>query len=90
MRLGLLVNEAAAKRIPDGLMAYVLGHSGPQKIGESAWAWPNTVAGRALMAEYAGTGNPAAAEVLKNYLLGAYIGGGRDGMLAEEALFCTG
>jgi hypothetical protein len=90
VRLGLLVDEAAAKKIPDGLMAYVLAHSGPQKIGESQWAWPNTVAGRALMAEYSGTGNPHVAEVLKNYLLGAYIGGGRDGMLAEEALYLYG
>jgi hypothetical protein len=90
VRLGLLVDDAAAKKIPDGLMAYVLAHSGSQKIGESGWCWPNVVAGRALMAEYAATGNAAAAEVLKTYLLGTNIDGGREGLLAEEALYLYG
>jgi len=90
VRLGLLLGTPAAQKIPSGLMAYVLEHSGPRKLGESEWAWPNTVAGRALMAEYAGTANPEAARVLRDYLLSCHIGGSRDGLLAEEALYLYG
>lgn len=90
VRLGLLLDSAAAQKIPTGLMEYVLGHSGPEKIGESRWGWPNVVAGRALMAEYSGTGNSVAAEVLTTYLLNGVAGGGRDGFLAEEALYLYG
>jgi hypothetical protein len=90
VRLGLLLGTPAAQRIPSGLMEYVLAHSGPEKIGESTWEWPNVVAGRALMAEYSGTGNPAVVEVLRNYLVGVELGGGRDGFLAEEALYLYG
>jgi len=90
VRLGLLLGTPAAQKIPSGLMEYVLAHSGSDHIGESKWAWPNVVAGRALMAEYTGTGNPAAVEVLRNYLLSAHIGGGRDGFLAEQALYLYG
>ncbi len=89
-RLGLLLDTPAAQKIPSGLMEYVLGHSGTESLGESKWKWPNVVAGRALMAEYAGTGDPAAVEVLKNYLLATEPGGGRDGFLAEEALYIYG
>lgn len=90
VRLGLLLDSAAARKIPSGLMEYVLDHSGPDRIGESFWGWPNVVAGRALMAEYSGTGNSAAAEVLTTYLLNGVSGGGRDGFLAEEALYLYG
>jgi len=90
VRLGLLLGTPAAQKIPSGLMEYVLGHSGPEKIGESSWAWPNVVAGRALMAKYTGTGDPTAAEVLRSYLLEGQPGGGRDGFLAEEALYLYG
>ncbi len=90
VRLGLLLDTPAAQKIPSDLMEYVLGHSGPEKIGESTWGWPNVVAGRALMAEYTGTGDPAAVELLRSYSLGARVGGGRDGFLAEEALYLYG
>ena len=90
VRLGRLLDSAVAQKIPVGLMEYVLGHSGPGKIGESTWGWPNVVAGRALMADYSGTGNSAAAEVMKTYLLNGVPGGGRDGFLAEEALYLYG
>jgi hypothetical protein len=90
VRLGLLLDDPAAKEIPAGLMEYVLSHSGPEKIGESTWGWPNAVAGRALIAQYSATGDPAAAEVLRTYLLGSHIGGGRDGYVAEEALYLYG
>jgi hypothetical protein len=90
VRLGLLVDDPAAKKIPNGLMEYVLSNSGPEKLGDSAWGWPNVVAGRALMAQYSATGNPAAAEVLRKYLLGIHVGGSRDGFIAEEALYVYG
>lgn len=90
VRLGLLLESPAAQKIPSGLMDYVLGNSGPGKIGESTWGWPNVVAGRALMAEYSGTGNSAAAEVLRTYLLNGVPEGGRDGFLAEQALYLYG
>jgi len=90
VRLGLLLGTPAAQKIPSGLMDYVLQHSGPKNVGESEWAWPNTVAGRALMAEYTGTANPTAVRVLRDYLLGCHIGGSRDGLLAEEALYVYG
>jgi hypothetical protein len=67
-----------------------LSHSGPDRIGESTWGWPNVVAGRALMAQYSATGNPASAEVLRNYLLGIHVGGSRDGFIAEEAFYVYG
>ncbi|MGD0796746.1 MAG: beta-L-arabinofuranosidase domain-containing protein [Acidobacteriaceae bacterium] len=90
VRLGLLLDTPAAKKIPTGLMEYVLASSGPGKIGESGWDWPNTVAGRALMAEYSATADTASAGVLRDCLMGARIGGGRDGLLAEEALYLYG
>jgi hypothetical protein len=90
VRLGFVVDDPAAQKIPSGLMEYVLGHSGSGNIGESSWAWPNVVAGRALMAEYMATGNPAAMEVLWNYLLSPHGSGGRDGFLAEQALYLYG
>ena len=89
-RLGLLVEDPAARKIPSANIDYILAHSGPGKIGESTWGWPNAVIGRALMAEYCGTANPAAAQVLMNYLRGGRIGPSRDGFVAEEAFYLYG
>jgi hypothetical protein len=90
VRLSLLVDDAAAQVLPAQNMQYILGHSGPTHLGESNWGWPNTVVGRALMAEYSGTGNTAAVQVLMDYLLGSRIGGSRDGFVAEQAFYVYG
>jgi len=91
VRLGMLIDNPAAQWIPSTNMDYILDHSGSGNIGASTWAWPNTVIGRALMAEYSGTANPAAAQVLMNYLLGGPVGGGaRDGFVAEQAFYIYG
>ena len=78
------------KRIPNAAINYILTHSTPGSIGESVWNWPNAVAGRALIAQYSATANPAPAQLLMNCLLNSHIGGGRDGFLAEEALYLYG
>jgi hypothetical protein len=90
VRLALLVEDPAAQVLPAANIRYILTHSGPTHLGESTWGWPNTVVGRALMAEYSGTGNTAAAQVLMNYLLGSKIGPSRDGFVAEQAFYLYG
>jgi uncharacterized protein len=90
VRLSHLIGTPGARRIPEANLKYILTHSGPAKLGESTWGWPNTVVGRALMAEYSATGDPAVANVLNDCLLGSPTMGGRDGYIFEEALFLYG
>jgi hypothetical protein len=90
VRLAFLVDDSQAKILPAANIQYILANSGPTHLGESTWGWPNTVVGRALMAEYSGTGNPAAAQVLMNYLLGSHVGPSRDGFVAEQAFYLYG
>jgi hypothetical protein len=91
IRTALLVDDPAAMVQPAANVKYILNHSGPTHLAESTWAWPNTVVGRALMAEYSATGNPAPAQVLMTYLLGSRNGGVyRDGYVAEQALYLYG
>ncbi len=47
LRLSLLVDDPAAQKVPAANMEYIIAHSGPGKLGESTWNWPNTVIGRA-------------------------------------------
>jgi hypothetical protein len=90
VRLSKLVDDPAAKVIPAANIKYILANSGPTHLGESTWGWPNTVVGRALMAEYSGTGNTVVAQVLMDYLLGSRIGGSRNGFVAEQAFYLYG
>jgi hypothetical protein len=91
VRTALLVDDPAAMVQPAANIKYILTHSGPTHLGESTWGWPNTVVGRALMAEYSATGDPAPAQVLMTYLLGdGNHGVYRDGYVAEQALYLYG
>jgi hypothetical protein len=90
VRLNHLIDNADAKKIPAANLKYILENSGPGKLGESVWGWPNTVVGRALMAEYSATGDAKVARTLNDCLLGTRGFGGRDGLLAEEALYLYG
>jgi hypothetical protein len=90
VRLNHLIDSADAKKIPAANIKYILENSGPGKLGESVWGWPNTVVGRALMAEHSETGDVKVAQTLNDCLLGSRNFGGRDGLLAEEALYLYG
>jgi hypothetical protein len=90
VRLNHLIDNASAKKIPAANLKYILDNSGPGKLGESVWGWPNTVVGRALMAEYSATGDAKVGQTLNECLLGSRNFGGRDGLLAEEALYLYG
>ncbi len=90
VRLNHLIDNADAKKIPATNIKYILENSGPGKLGESVWGWPNTVVGRALMAEYSATGDAKVARTLNDCLLGTRSFFGRDGNLFEEALYLYG
>jgi hypothetical protein len=90
VRLNRLIDNPDAKNIPAANLKYILDNSGPGKLGESVWGWPNTVIGRALMAEYSATGDAKVAQILNDCLLGTRGFGGRDGNLFEEALYLYG
>jgi hypothetical protein len=90
VRLNHLIDDPAAKTIPAAGISYILGDSGPGKLGGSTWGWPNTVVGRALMAEYGATGDLRVAQTLSDCLLGSHSFGGRDGYVFEEALYMYG
>jgi hypothetical protein len=90
VRLNHLIDNADAKKIPAANIKYILENSGPGKLGESVWGWPNTVVGRALMAEYSATGDAKVAQTLNDCLLGTRGFFGRDANLFEEALCLYG
>jgi hypothetical protein len=89
-RLSHLIESAHAKKIPAPSLKYILENSGPSKLGESTWGWPNTVVGRALMAEHSATGNAKVAQVLGVSLQGDHNLVSRDGYIFEEALYLYG
>lgn len=89
-RLSLLIDDAGAQKISAANLKYIVDNSGPGKLGESTWGWPNTVVGRSLMAEYGATGNAAVAQALADCVLGSTSFGYRDGYLFEEALYLYG
>jgi hypothetical protein len=90
VRLSHLVDRPDAKKIPAANLKYILENSGPGRLGGSVWGWPNTVVGRALMAEYSATGDAKVARTLNECLLGTRGFGGRDANLFEEALCLYG
>jgi hypothetical protein len=89
-RLSHLIDEPAASKIPQANLKYILANAGPSKLGESTWGWPNTVVGRALMAEYSATGNPAIPQAVETFFQGDHSFAGRDGYIFEEALYWYG
>ena len=89
-RLSHLIDNPSAKIIPQPSLKYILENSGPSKLGESTWGWPNTVVGRALMAEYSATANPKVAQVLGEFFQGDHNLVSRDGFIFEEALYLYG
>jgi uncharacterized protein len=90
VRLNHLIDNSEAKKIPAASLKYILANSGPGKLGESTWGWPNTVIGRALMAEYSATGDAKVAQTLNTCILGSRSFNNRDGLVAEEALYLYG
>ena len=90
IRLNHLIDNPKARRIPEAGLRYILDHSGPGKLGESVWPWPNTVIGRALLAEYGATADVKIALILNECLSGNWDFKGRDGFPFEEALYLYG
>jgi hypothetical protein len=90
VRLSHLIDNPHARKIPDANLNYILNNSGPGKLGESIWGWPNTVVGRSLMAEYSATGDGKVADVLNECLQSNGSMVWRDGYIFEEALFLYG
>jgi uncharacterized protein len=90
VRLSHLIDDSSVKRIPEENLKYILDHSGSAKFGESTWGWPNTIVGRALMAEYGATSDVKVADVLNDCLQGSNRMGGRDGYIFEQALYLYG
>jgi hypothetical protein len=89
-RLNHLIDNPSAKIIPQANLKFILNNSGPSKLGESTWGWPNTVVGRALMAEYGATSNPKVEQVLQKFYQGDHSFAYRDGYIFEEALYLYG
>lgn len=89
-RLNHLIDDADAKKIPAASINYILANPRPGMLGESSWGWPNTVIGRALMAEYSATGAAKVAQTLNTCILGNQSFNNRDGLIAEEALYLYG
>ncbi|HTR40339.1 MAG TPA: beta-L-arabinofuranosidase domain-containing protein [Pseudomonadales bacterium] len=89
-RLNHLIDNPKARQIPEASLEYILAHSGQGKLGESVWPWPNTVIGRALLAEYSATANIKIALTLNECLAGSWDFKGRDGFPFEEALYLYG
>jgi len=89
-RLNHLIDLPDSKKIPDASLKYILENSGPSKLGESTVGWPNSVVGRALMAEYGATGNHKVARVLQVFFQGNHGFVYRDGYIFEEALYLYG
>jgi hypothetical protein len=89
-RLSRLTGDATTGGIRKANLGYVLGHSGPDHLGESTWGWPNTVIGRALMAEHSATGDPRVVQALSDAVTGPGAKPGRGSFLFEEALYLYG
>jgi hypothetical protein len=87
VRLSHLIDDPKARVIPEANVKYIVDHSGPGKLGESTWGWPNTVVGRALMAEISATGDAKVSTALSTCVLGSRVPPGRDGYIFEEALY---
>jgi hypothetical protein len=90
VRLSHLIENPEIRKFAAANLDYILANSGAGKLGESVWGWPNTVVGRALMAEHSATGDARIAQVLSDCLLGSRAFAGRDGYVFEEALYLYG
>jgi hypothetical protein len=90
VRLSHLLDAPSAQAVPSANLAYLRENSGPGKLGESIWGWPDAVVGRALMAEHSATGDAWVARVLAEYFQGNLPVRGRDGYVFEEALYLHG
>jgi hypothetical protein len=87
VRLNHLIESPDVRRLAEANLQYILENSGPTKLGESTWGWPNAVVGRALMAEHSATGEARTTQVLTEYLTGPGRRFSRDGFGFEEALY---
>ncbi len=90
VRLNRLIDDPGIGKLAQANLKYILANSGPGKIGESVWGWPNTVVGRALLAEHSATGDPRIAQVLKDSVLGNRSFSWRNGYVYEAALYLYG
>ncbi|HVS54065.1 MAG TPA: beta-L-arabinofuranosidase domain-containing protein [Opitutaceae bacterium] len=90
VRLNREIEDPGLARLATANLGYLRENSGPGKFGESTWAWPNTVVGRALMAEHSATHDAALARVLRDYFSAPRPWRSRDGYVFEEALYVYG
>lgn len=86
-RLAALVDAPRSKALSRASLAYIMQNAGPGKLGASTWAWPNAVVGRALMAC---EDNFGAVRALRASLGPETSTSGRDGFVAEQALYVYG
>jgi hypothetical protein len=86
VRLNRLIANAGTARLAAANLAYIREHSGPGKFGESSWGWPNTVVGRALLAEWGATQDAGYAKILGDFFREPRPWRSRDGFVFEEAL----
>jgi hypothetical protein len=92
-RLSRVIDAPNAGPIAEANAAFILGNSGPAKLGDSTWNWPNTVVGRSLMAAYTNTDQVASPRALQSCVrtsTGVTDASGRDGDIAEEAFYLYG
>ena len=92
-RLSWLISDPGISQRRDANINYILEHSSGTNLGGSHACWPNAVVGRALMAQYAATGDPRVTATLENWLLTSASEiekGGRAGVNFEEAFYLYG
>jgi hypothetical protein len=90
VRLSYLIDAPRPRMIAGANVAAVTHDFGPGKLGNSIWGWPNTVIGRALMAQHSATGDALALNALSNSLSSGVKFVGRDGYVIEQALYVYG
>jgi len=74
LRLNHLIDSPFVRERNRNMLAHLLATSTDTQIGDSKWAWPNSVAGRGLLAEYSATGNPEIADILTRNLIATQPG----------------
>ena len=90
VRLGHLIDAPRPLAIGAGNLTAVTRDFGPGKLGNSIWAWPNTIIGRALMAQHSATGDALALKAMSTSLSARAKFSGRDGYVIEQALYVYG
>ena len=89
-RLNRLIDSPVVKARHQANLDFILKNSTERGYGASTWAWPNAVAGRALLADYSTTGDTNIVSLMARYLGTNPTQGTRAGVNAEEAAYLYG